>query len=377
MSDKMVWFLSKDELRKMQRFASGEDYITFRFCGILIMAFQIVMFLYKTLENAGTTRSLIYRGLYLYLLLVTIISIGLLSKLRQNEKKVSVFYFIVKVYVFLMEIWAIGITCLGCQHGNDTSTFAYTVLACVAIIPIQPIVATAITVFCTILLNIAFLVIPGISFQSGMLIQTASTCLIAMLVSVSSFTMRVKRNRLIFAADEHLKEIESLNAKLKDEAEKDGLTGLYNRRFLTKHIDQKLELGDAPSAVLMVDIDFFKSINDRYGHQNGDECLRAIAEETQKCIEHRAGYAVRYGGEEFLLFFASINREELCDLAEELRARVEQLKIELNTHTHISCTVSMGYSFATEGILYSEMINEADRNLYKSKENGRNRVCGD
>lgn len=377
MSDKMVWFLSKDELRKMQRFASREDYITFRFCGILIMAFQIVMFLYKTLENAGTTRSLIYRGLYLYLLLVTIISIGLLSKLRQNEKKVSVFYFIVKVYVFLVEIWAIGITCLGCQHGNDTSTFAYTVLACVAIIPIQPIVATAITVFCTILLNIAFLVIPGISLQSGMLIQTASTCLIATLVSVSSFTMRVKRNRLIFAGDEHLKEIESLNAKLKDEAEKDGLTGLYNRRFLTKHIDQKLELGDAPSAVLMMDIDFFKSINDRYGHQNGDECLRAIAEETQKSIENRAGYAVRYGGEEFLLFFASINREELCDLAEELRARVEQLKIELNTHTHISCTVSMGYSFATEGILYSEMINEADRNLYKSKENGRNRVCGD
>lgn len=153
---------------------------------------------------------------------------------------------------------------------------------------------------------------PSITLQSGMIIQTVSVCLIAILISVSSFTMKVRRNRLIFARDEHLEEIESLNAKLKDEAEKDSLTGLYNRRFLTQHIDQKLEMGDAPSAVLMVDIDCFKSINDMYGHQNGDECLRAISEETKKCIECRAGYAVRYGGEEFLVFFESIKEEDYC-----------------------------------------------------------------
>lgn len=376
MTHKMVWFLSKDELRKMQRFASREDYITFRFCGILVIAFQIIMILYKTISDASSMRSIIYRGLYLYLIFVTIVSIRLLSKLRQNEKSMVLFYFVVKVYVFLVEMWAIGITCLGCQHGNDISTFAYTVLACVAIIPIQPIVASSITVFCTILLNVAFIVMPSITLYSSMIIQTVSVCLIAILISVSSFTMRVRRNRLIFARDKHLEEIESLNAKLKDEAEKDSLTGLYNRRFLTQHIDQKLKVGDAPSAVLMVDIDCFKSINDMYGHQNGDECLRVISEETKKCIEYRAGYAVRYGGEEFLVFFESIKKDDLRALAEELRTRVEKLRIELNTHTHISCTVSVGYSCATEGLLFSEMIDEADKNLYMAKESGRNRVCG-
>lgn len=376
MTNKMVWFLDRDELRKMQIFANKGDYITFRFCGILVISFQIVMFLFKTISDPSSMRSMIYRGLYLYLILVTLVTVILLGKLQQNEKRISLFYFVVKVYVFLAELWAIGITCLGCQHGNDTSTFAYTVLAVVAVIPIQPIVATAITVFCTILLNVAFIVVPGISFRSGMMIQTVSVCIIAIIISVSSFTMRVRRNRLIFAGEEHLKEIESLNARLKDEAEKDSLTGLYNRRFLTRHIDQKLKTGDAPSAVLMLDIDYFKKINDYYGHQNGDECLRAIAEETQKCIQHMAGYAVRYGGEEFLIFFESIKREELRDLAEELRARVEKLQIVLNTHTHISCTVSVGYSCATEGLLYSEMINEADRNLYEAKDRGRNRVCG-
>ena len=376
MTDKMVWFLSKDELRKMQYFAHKADFISLRFCGALVVVFQTMMFLFKTICDGDSTHSMLYRGLYLFLIIVTLISIGLLSKFRHNQKNIALFYLVVKGYVFLAELWAVGITCLGCQHGNDTSAFAYTVLACVAVIPIQPVVVTAITVFCTVLLNVAFLVMPGINFHSGMMIQTVSTCLIAILVSVSCFTMRVKRNRLIFARDEHLKEIESLNARLKGEAEKDCLTGLYNRRFLTQHIDRKLELGDAPSAVLMMDIDYFKSINDRYGHQNGDECLRVIAEEVKKCIEQRDGYAVRYGGEEFLIFFESITKEELRDLAEELRARVEKLKIELSTHTHISCTVSVGYSSAAKGLLYSEIINEADRNLYRAKENGRNRVCG-
>ena len=376
MKDKMVWFLSKDELGKMQRFANKEDYTTFRFCGILVIVFQMVMFLFKTIEGRSSTHSMLYRGLYLCLAFITIVVILLLSKLRQNEKNVALFYRVVKVYLFLVELWAIGITCIGCLHGNDTSTFAYTVLACVAVIPIQPIVAASITVFSTVLINVAFIVIPSIHFYPGMMIQTVSACLLAIIVSVSSFTMRVKRNRLIFARDEHLKEIEILNAKLRDEAEKDGLTGLYNRRFLTQHIDQKLEVGDAPSAVLMVDIDYFKNINDKYGHQNGDECLRVIAEEIKNCIKHRAGYAVRYGGEEFMLFLESIKKEELLDLAEKLRARVEKMKIELNTHTHISCTVSVGYSCAVEGLLYSEMINEADMRMYEAKEDGRNKVCG-
>ena len=204
MKDKMVWFLSEDELGKMQRFANKEDYTTFRFCGILVIVFQMVMFLFKTIEGRSSTHSILYRGLYLCLAFITIVVILLLSKLRQNEKNVALFYRVVKVYLFLVELWAIGITCIGCLHGNDTSTFAYTVLACVAVIPIQPIVAASITVFSTVLINVAFIVIPSIHFYPGMMIQTVSACLLAIIVSVSSFTMRVKRNRLIFARDEHL-----------------------------------------------------------------------------------------------------------------------------------------------------------------------------
>ena len=376
MTEKMIWFLTKDELKKMQHFAIREDFMTLRFCGILIIAFQMIMFLFKTISGTSSTNPMIYSGLCGYLLFVTIISISLLSKLRKNEKNIVLFYLVVKLYVFLVEIWAVGTTCLGYWYGKDLSTFAYTVLACVAVIPIQPIAAITITVFCTVLLNVGLIVMPGIGFCMNTMLQTVYICLIAMLVSVSCFSMRVRRNRLIFAREEHLKEIESLNVKLKGEAERDGLTGLYNRRFLTKHINRKLELGEAPSAVLMVDVDYFKRINDKYGHQNGDECLITISEEIKKCIKHRTGYAVRYGGEEFLVFFESIKKEELRDLAEKIRERVEKLKIELNAHTHISCTVSVGYSYATEGLLYSEMIEKADINLYKAKESGRNRVFG-
>lgn len=376
MADKMVWFLNKEELKKMQHFAINGDFSTFRFSGILVIVFQLMMLLLITINRVKSIRAMLYTGLYLYLIIATLICIFLLDRLRKNTRYISVFYVVVKIYLFLAEAWAIGITVLGCQYGNDTSTFAYTVLACVAVIPIQPIYAATITVFSTIILNIVFLTVPGIHFQVGMMIQTISTCLLAILISVSSFTMRVRRNRLIFAREDYLKKIEELNAKLEDEVEKDGLTGLYNRRFLTKHIDQKLMVGEPASAVLMLDIDNFKSINDLYGHQNGDECLRTIAQETKKCILNRPGYAVRYGGEEFLIFFEYIKKDELQKLAEELRMNVERLKIELNTHTHISCTISVGYKIATEGLLFGELINEADLNMYRAKESGRNRVCG-
>ena len=77
-----------------------------------------------------------------------------------------------------------------------------------------------------------------------------------------------------------------------------------------------------------------------------------------------------------MIFFEYIKKDELQKLAEELRMNVERLKIELNTHTHISCTISVGYKIATEGLLFGELINEADLNMYRAKESGRNRVCG-
>ena len=123
----------------------------------------------------------------------------------------------------------------------------------------------------------------------------------------------------------------------------------------------------------MLDIDFFKKFNDTYGHQNGDECLKHIGFIIREFIGENA-YAIRYGGEEFLLFYESITEMELANKAESLRERIENNPVRLIGGKRVNITASIGYANATKPVSLSELIGIADKNLYSAKENGRNRI---
>lgn len=142
----------------------------------------------------------------------------------------------------------------------------------------------------------------------------------------------------------------------------DPLTGLFNRRFYTKLVEQKGEKGYI--GVIFCDIDNFKKLNDTQGHKKGDEVLQQVARIAQETVSG-IGIGGRYGGEEIVLL---IDHEHvnIATVAEKIRARVEKETI---------VTLSIGYA-TNKGILPSETINKADKYMYQAKNSGKNKVCG-
>ncbi len=164
--------------------------------------------------------------------------------------------------------------------------------------------------------------------------------------------------------------------RLKDQSLKDPLTGLYNRRFLEEAIDnivagilrRKSVLG-----ILMADLDYFKSINDQFGHDVGDRILRETAQLLKKNVRS-SDIVVRFGGEEFLILLVDVQKDESLKVAEKLRRLVESHRFEVPTGL-IQRTISIGVSeFPTDAQGIWEAIKYADVALYKAKERGRNRV---
>ena len=153
----------------------------------------------------------------------------------------------------------------------------------------------------------------------------------------------------------------------------DKLTGVYNR----KHFEEALlflldnaRLEKTEFAVIMFDIDDFKGVNDKYGHQTGDEVLVKLTTEVNKCIG-KNDIIGRYGGEEFILLLPDINREKAVSMAEKIRTNVEEAKI-LGDKRKV--TISIGIAMNSHEALNSqEIIERADQALYKAKNEGKNR----
>jgi len=163
----------------------------------------------------------------------------------------------------------------------------------------------------------------------------------------------------------------------------DTLTGVNNRRFLEQRISEELDRcqrnGD-PLSCLFFDIDFFKSVNDKYGHQGGDLILSAVAGAIKTQLRNNDVLA-RYGGEEFVALLSNINESQALDIAERIRNTIQELPIQCNDST-VSVTLSIGsstYVPATMSLsdgneIAAQLLEVADSALYRAKHNGRNRV---
>ena len=156
----------------------------------------------------------------------------------------------------------------------------------------------------------------------------------------------------------------------------DALTGVANRRFL----DRALQGGDGhtsrPLSVLMIDIDHFKALNDRYGHPAGDACLREVAQALRQALVRPADVLARYGGEEFVALLAEADAAGAQVVAERLRSAVQGLRIANAGSPFEVVTVSVGAASATlpAGAEADELIDAADKALYEAKCAGRNQV---
>jgi diguanylate cyclase (GGDEF)-like protein len=172
-----------------------------------------------------------------------------------------------------------------------------------------------------------------------------------------------------------------LEARLLGEmAARDGLTRIYNRRMFDERVEQLWHQATREHvrlAMLLVDIDFFKPFNDRYGHQAGDETLRAVAAALSRYARRPLDFTARYGGEEFAVVLYDVDREFVVDLTRRMRMEVEGLDIAHERSTVADrLTVSIGAACVqpVPGRSQEGMIQLADEALYTAKNQGRNRV---
>ncbi|MBW2489330.1 MAG: GGDEF domain-containing protein [Deltaproteobacteria bacterium] len=198
-------------------------------------------------------------------------------------------------------------------------------------------------------------------------------------------TVRAKQNRDSKQLKSLSKQVSALNLELrkaKVDSVTDGLTGVFNRKALDQHLDSLVEQNTrAPAAfaLLMVDIDGFKAINDAYGHPTGDRVLLALAQKCQGLIRND-DFIARYGGEEFVIVLPNASLTNATKKAQRICASVGDTRYALNDNNDVhilNITVSIGISVYQNGDTAESVIARADRALYLAKKSGKNRVVSE
>lgn len=163
---------------------------------------------------------------------------------------------------------------------------------------------------------------------------------------------------------------------LRENALRDPMTGMHNRRFLEEYVDTLVSSSQRHKSVLsvlMLDLDFFKQVNDIHGHEAGDKVLKTLADLLVRNVRG-SDLAVRYGGEEFLLVLANTGADAAMTVAEKIRAEVEATRIPL-VDGILQKTVSIGVAeFPTDFETFWQVLKFADMALYRAKSRGRNQV---
>ena len=168
------------------------------------------------------------------------------------------------------------------------------------------------------------------------------------------------------------------NVQLREYSRRDPLTGAYNRRHFREAFEQALDArkdDGTPLALLLLDLDHFKRINDTYGHLAGDDCLSFAARCMEDVVVPRGGLVARFGGEEFVAVLAGIDAQEALQIAEATRLRIHQSPVATGGHTiRLSASIGVHTVAADRQSAPEEVIRIADEALYRAKGDGRNCV---
>lgn len=170
------------------------------------------------------------------------------------------------------------------------------------------------------------------------------------------------------------------NRQLIELSNRDGLTGISNRRRFDTFLESefsRLKAENAHLSIIFLDVDHFKAYNDLYGHLMGDECLKQIANVLANCVTRPDDLVARYGGEEFACVLPDTDLANAVLKAEEIQEKVMELAIE-HKGSKVSDLITVSFGVATfnsaSGVTIEEMMKFADKQLYKAKSLGRNRI---
>lgn len=201
-------------------------------------------------------------------------------------------------------------------------------------------------------------------------------------LSISSFTTDSQsESRYYFCVMHDLTSHKAEYNILQQRAITDHVTGLYNRQHFNELLERHwlaARRDIQPLSLLLIDVDFFKTVNDTYGHLAGDKCLRKIAETIQLSLPHREAAAARFGGDEFAVILPDCSGNACQLLAMRIKRHISQLRCEEHNYRNEALfTVSIGLATTEHGQFDSvdSFLDSADKLLYQAKSQGRNQIC--
>ncbi|MFS8137737.1 MAG: 7TM diverse intracellular signaling domain-containing protein [Thermomonas sp.] len=242
---------------------------------------------------------------------------------------------------------------------------------------------------------LAFGVVPRNFWTlNGVQIGSALEMLLLSLALGSRYaSLRMENIRIVRQANEQLErsvidrtkqlrtamaQLGEANVQLRDYSQRDPLTGAYNRRHFREALEHALDAGSQdskPLALLLLDLDHFKRVNDTYGHLAGDDCLRHAAQTLEDVVGARGGLVARFGGEEFVAILPGIDAHAALEVAEAIRLRIHQSPVATQDHSiHLSASIGVHTVNARCKTAPEDIIRFADEALYRAKDDGRNCV---
>jgi len=331
--------------------------------GSMISVFEILMFIRIFVKGLGSNeRNMQYGICYLFLLTASIILIVLVKFWSKEPKKIGKKLYILQIhYIFIITVWACLITILdGYYHGFYDIVVYMTITL---VIPIFGFVNPIVLIIIQLAGNTALFISFGIHEQTyGLIINF----IVYSLISLSACVVLQRNKKNLY-----IKQYE-----LQKKAIIDPLTGILNRLTLLEcgeKVWNHCMENNTYVSVIMADLDFFKDINDTYGHLAGDRCIKRVAKVFEAVCD-KSGYSCyRYGGEEFVLLMADADRVIALSKAEQI---MNQVKKEFEKDEEgIKLTVSLGVytGLPTQSENLEKFLSKADKLLYKSKFEGRDR----
>jgi diguanylate cyclase (GGDEF)-like protein len=226
-------------------------------------------------------------------------------------------------------------------------------------------------------LALSFIIVPLLGGEvagAGLFMTIFCPLAISIPASALHFTQSEKVRRAEAATKEALNKLADAYDALRVQSRTDGLTGILTRSAFMEDLDATSQRG-LSGALLFLDLDYFKSINDRYGHATGDEALRCTGRILAR-YQGQSDFAGRLGGEEFGLFQSNLTAAEMLMRCEEIREEIARIDLRSPSGSKVRISASIGVFLCQPGFHPHSCLKAADENLYQAKASGRNMVIG-
>ena len=367
-------FSSKEEYTKFLKYTAKENSKISRKMAVLISVFEILLIFSGSIVNKQSYGEihLIYTLLYIVALLgcgifIVIVTWGL--KDIESRYKIILKNFV--VYNVLILSWSVVISYLDITLHDHYSLMV--IMSAMIGIPLgfylAPIIIITMNITVSIVMTIMICFSGNVQEIIPYLINYYIFVVMATTIGVIHVFMKIKMYKKNI-------ELVEVNCALKNMAERDYLSGLYNRTKLNE-VSEKVWIdgikNNTQLGCILFDIDDFKKINDTYGHIEGDRLIRIISEIIIRTTDDIESYSFRYGGEEFLIVLPGMNSEEAMCLAETIRYKISTLRI-YDAEYKISISGGVYSNIPTSKGNIKDFFLQADKGLYRAKENGKNQI---